>query len=69
MSVVVTTKYGKVRGLCTHSGYVWKGIPYALTPIGENRFRAPQKPEAWQGVYDAQNFRAVCPQFIQLEKE
>ncbi len=69
MSVVVQTKYGKVRGVCTKDGYVWRGIPYAAPPVGKNRFKAPQDPQGWQGVYDAQRFRAICPQFIPLEKE
>lgn len=69
MSVIVETKYGKVRGICAKNGYVWKGIPYAAPPIGKNRFKAPQDPEPWQGVYEAQSFRPICPQFLPLEKE
>ncbi len=69
MSVVVETKYGKVRGICAKSGYVWKGIPYAAPPVGDNRFKAPQELAPWQGVYDATKFRSVCPQFLPLEKE
>ena len=34
----------------------WKGIPYAKQPVGELRWRAPQKPDASDNVYEAYYF-------------
>ncbi|XP_053969313.1 esterase B1-like isoform X1 [Anastrepha ludens] len=52
---VADTEYGQVKGLKrrTHtdaSYYSFEGIPYAKPPVGELRFRAPQRPEPWTGV-------------------
>jgi para-nitrobenzyl esterase len=46
------------------SGPVWafKGIPYAAPPVGDRRWRAPQRPARWRGVRDAQSFGAACSQ-------
>ncbi|KAL7420437.1 hypothetical protein Q5752_004387 [Cryptotrichosporon argae] len=41
---------------------VYKGIPYAASTAGANRWRAPQPREAWDGVFDAKEYGAVCPQ-------
>ncbi|XP_030558837.1 esterase B1-like [Drosophila novamexicana] len=55
-TVIVTTKFGRVRGLQRKTiydeelYYAFEGIPYAKPPLGELRFRAPQLPEPWEGV-------------------
>lgn len=55
-TVVIDTKYGRVRGLQRKTVYdeelyfAFEGIPYAKPPLGELRFRAPQPPEPWEGV-------------------
>ncbi len=41
---------------------VFKGIPYAAPPVGENRWRAPQPVKDWEGVRKADRFRGFCPQ-------
>lgn len=40
---------------------IFKSIPYAAPPVGENRWRAPQAVEPWEGVYQANKFRAIPP--------
>jgi len=35
---------------------VYRGIPYAAPPIGDNRWRAPQSPASWSGVRSAKTF-------------
>ena len=37
---------------------VFKGIPFAAPPLGENRWRAPQPPARWDGVRKADAFGA-----------
>lgn len=38
-------------------GYdVFWGVPYAKPPVGELRWRAPQEPDAWEGVYHADQY-------------
>src|SRR4051812_14220365 len=39
---------------------VFKGIPFAAPPLGENRWRAPQPAAKWDGVRPANAFGAPC---------
>src|SRR4051812_34667909 len=39
---------------------VFKGIPFAAPPLGENRWRAPQPVAKWEGVRKADGFGAPC---------
>jgi para-nitrobenzyl esterase len=41
---------------------VFRGLPFAAPPVGENRWRAPQPVEPWEGVRDASEFGDVCVQ-------
>lgn len=54
--VIVETASGRVRGQAERGVGVFKGIPYAAPPLGENRFRPPRKVEPWNGVRDALAF-------------
>ncbi len=59
---VVDTAYGPVRGIDDGTTMSWKGVRYAAPPIGDLRFRAPQPPQRWTEVADAENYGFVCPQ-------
>ena len=50
-----STQSGQVRGAEAYGGHslVWKSIPYASAPAGELRWKAPQDPMPWTGVFDA----------------
>src|ERR1700739_2142385 len=39
---------------------VFKGIPFAAPPLGENRWRAPLPAAKWEGVRKADAFGAPC---------
>src|SRR5262245_55945546 len=39
---------------------VFKGIPFAAAPLGENRWKAPQPVAKWDGVRKADAFGAPC---------
>src|SRR5262245_37993782 len=39
---------------------VFKGIPFAAPPVGENRWKAPQPVAKWEGVRRADAFGAPC---------
>src|SRR5262245_8335842 len=39
---------------------VFKGIPFAAPPLGENRWRVPQPPARWDGVRNGDAFGAPC---------
>lgn len=55
---VVTTKYGKVRGVSYGGVNLFLGIKYA----DAERFRMPEDPECWEGIKDANNFGYQCMQ-------
>jgi len=59
---VVHAPAGAVRGVETEGQHVFKGIPYALPPVGERRWKPPLVVPAWQGVRDATHFGPACQQ-------
>ncbi|MEC1449018.1 carboxylesterase/lipase family protein [Bacillus haynesii] len=58
----VETRIGKLKGRAENGVRIFKGVPYAKPPVGELRFREPQRMEAWEGERDAFQFGPVCPQ-------
>lgn len=63
MEKIISTRYGRLAGRETDEAYVYMKVPYAQPPVGELRFRAPEKPEAWDGVRDATQFPPASAQF------
>lgn len=54
---------GTIRGYVDDNGVkTFKGIPYAATTEGENRFRDPQPVEAWEGEKDCTQFGPIVMQ-------
>jgi len=58
----VDTAQGKVRGTLTEGAHVFKGIPYAASTAGPNRFLAPQPVNPWVNVRDTVEFGDSAPQ-------
>ncbi len=54
---VTNTANGQVRGYIENDIFTYKGIPYAKA----DRFEAPEKPEAWQGVRSSTMYGPVAP--------
>ncbi|CAD6996043.1 esterase B1-like [Ceratitis capitata] len=66
-TLIVETEYGKVEGIKRLSiynipYYSFEGIPYAQPPVGELRFRAPQRPTPWEGVRDCKSTKEMAVQ-------
>ena len=61
---IVAVSDGQVRGVVTEDGEVevYAGIPYAKPPVGEFRWKAPQDPEPWSGVLEADYFAPMSMQ-------
>jgi hypothetical protein len=57
-----TAEGGKVKGAIEDGIGVFKGIPFAVPPVGELRWRAPQPVISWKGVLKADEFAPACPQ-------
>lgn len=56
MTTEVQTSYGIIDGLPEGGVIAFKGIPFASPPVGELRFKAPQKPEPWGSTLKAHAF-------------
>ena len=50
--VVAETSRGRVRGVNNDGIRTFKGIPYAASTEGVNRFRAPKPATPWKGIRD-----------------
>src|SRR5215813_6222765 len=59
---VALTDEGPVRGVATTTTRVFRGIPYAAAPVGDLRWRPPQRAARRHGLLDATKFAAHCPQ-------
>jgi para-nitrobenzyl esterase len=59
---IAETTNGKLRGAAVDGVCVFKGVRYADTATGANRFRPPQPPRKWAGIQDALSCGASAPQ-------
>src|SRR5688572_889810 len=60
----VRTASGSVRGYVDNGVHVFKGVPYAASTAGVNRFMPPQKRQAWTDVRDATAWGQRPPQIL-----
>ena len=60
--VLVGTRAGKLAGRRENGAVVFRGIPYAATTAGANRFRPPRPVSPWADTRDASRFGPVAPQ-------
>jgi para-nitrobenzyl esterase len=59
-SPIVNSPAGKVEGRFEGTLRVFKGIPYALPPVGAARWKPPSPMPPWAGVREAAEFGPVC---------
>lgn len=58
----VNAPAGRLRGAAEGEVRVFRGVPYAQAPVGDLRWRAPERAVRWRGVRDATQFGAACMQ-------
>lgn len=58
------TRLGELRGVARQDGAImhYQGIPYALPPVGDRRWRRPTPAASWKGVLDATAPGPACVQ-------
>jgi para-nitrobenzyl esterase len=62
-ATIRTIAQGAVVGLVADNGtHVWRGLPFAASTAGANRWRAPQPAPAWEGRLEALSFAERCAQ-------
>ncbi|XP_037277880.2 fumonisin B1 esterase-like isoform X1 [Rhipicephalus microplus] len=63
---VAATDCGLVEGHIEEGAFVFRGIPYALPPVGEHRWKPPRAfqsiSECWSGTKQVHKFAPRCPQ-------
>ena len=53
-----TVAQGEVEGVVEQGMAHYKGIPFAQPPVGDLRWKAPVPAQKWEGVYQANEFKA-----------
>ena len=53
---------GRLIGTAEDGVSVFRGIPFAAPPVGDLRWRPPQRAPHWRGVRSAAAFGPICPQ-------
>ena len=61
-TAVVEINSGKIAGYVRKGIFAFKGVPYALSTEGANRFCPPRKPKPWAGVRSSRQYGCVAPQ-------
>ncbi|MFX1311595.1 MAG: carboxylesterase/lipase family protein [Promethearchaeota archaeon] len=60
---IVEISSGKINGFATSNNtYTWLGIPYAEPPVGDLRWKPPQRITPWEGVLDCTQWGDQCGQ-------
>jgi para-nitrobenzyl esterase len=62
---IVKTNYGMIKGIVKDGYTEFLGIPYAKPPVGELRWKAPERMDKWEGVLETNHFPNRCMQMEQ----
>ena len=69
-TTVVSVTGGQIRGATIErGGAMFKGIPFARAPVGDQRWREPAPVMPWRGVKDAVEFTPPCAQSAMLQAD
>ncbi len=64
--VIIETPQGGLVGVVDEKNDVrlniFRGIPYAVPPVGARRWKPTEPAPAWKGIHSAKNFGAACVQ-------
>ena len=60
---VVISDLGPIQGIKDGDSWSYRGIPYAAPPLGDLRWRLPERPPCRREIMDASTFGAECPQY------
>ena len=61
-NAVTEAPVGSLQGEAGDGVTVYRGIPFALAPVGERRWALPEAFPDWEGVRQAIEFGPACPQ-------
>ncbi|MFC1947095.1 carboxylesterase/lipase family protein [Chloroflexota bacterium] len=61
---VAETVSGKIEGTYRGGLYIFKGVPYAASPVGTLRWMPPQPHSSWDGIRPAVEFSPIAPQTV-----
>ena len=64
MATIVQTQSGKIEGIVKDQVIHFKGIPFAIPPVGELRFKKPRVIKPWLGTMSASQFGDASVQEI-----
>lgn len=56
MPACVQTSYGKIEGFQKDGVLCFLGVPFAMPPVGELRFRLPKPIMPWNDIYQAKHY-------------
>jgi para-nitrobenzyl esterase len=59
---IVTLSLGQLEGTRQEGVAIFKGVPFAASPVGERRWQPPQPVGPWKGVLRADRFGMTAPQ-------
>ncbi len=60
---IIETSNGLIKGTQDSNCFLFLGIPYALPPVNDLRWKEPLKAASWSPkILDATNFKSSCPQ-------
>lgn len=62
----VKTDTGVVLGVEQGDTRAWLGVPYAAPPVGELRWKRPQRAAPWDGVLETAQTGIQCPQTFSI---
>ncbi|MGI4776533.1 MAG: carboxylesterase/lipase family protein [Janthinobacterium lividum] len=60
--ITATTLQGTIKGKVNATTFSFRGIPFALAPVGARRWQPPVAAPSWSSPIDATKFANHCPQ-------